>query len=51
MGSYYFFFENFLQQNYAYQFFEFIKISYCWFYAIKTPPYLSIHLVTHIFRA
>ncbi len=29
MGSYYFFFETFLQQNYAYKFFEFIKISYC----------------------
>ena len=28
MGSYYFFFENFLQQNYAYKFKEFIKISY-----------------------
>ena len=29
MGSYYFFLENFLLQNYAYKFFEFIKISYC----------------------
>ena len=29
MGSYYFFFENFLQLNYAYKFKEFIKISYC----------------------
>ncbi len=51
MGSYYFFLENFLLQNYAYKFKEFIKNSYCRFNAIKTPPYLSIHLVTHIFRA
>ena len=29
MGSYYFFFEDFLQQNYAYKFKEFIKNSYC----------------------
>ena len=29
MGSYYFFFENFLLQNYAYKFKEFIKNSYC----------------------
>ena len=29
MGSYYFFFEDFLLQNYAYKFFEFIKNSYC----------------------
>ena len=28
MGSYYFFFETFLQQNYAYKFKEFIKNSY-----------------------
>lgn len=28
MGSYYFFFENFLQQNYAYKFKKFIEISY-----------------------
>ena len=28
MGSYYFFFENFSLQNYAYKFYEFIKISY-----------------------
>lgn len=28
MGSYYFFFENFLQQNYTYKFKEFIKNSY-----------------------
>ncbi len=47
MGSYYSFFENFLQQNYPYKLFEFIKISYCWFYAIKTPPYSSIHLLTY----
>ena len=29
MGSYYFFFENFLHQNYTYKFKEFINISYC----------------------
>ena len=29
MGSYYFFLENFLLQNYAYKFKEFIKNSYC----------------------
>ena len=28
MGSYYFFFENFLLLNYIYKFREFIKISY-----------------------
>ena len=29
MGSYYFLLENFLLQNYAYKFKEFIKNSYC----------------------
>ena len=29
MGSYYFFFENFLLLNYIYKFEEFIKNSYC----------------------
>ena len=29
MGSYYFFFGNFLLLNYIYKFKEFIKISYC----------------------
>ena len=50
MGSYYFFFENFLQQNYAYKFEEFIEISYS-FLTIKTLPYLSMHLLVHKFCA
>lgn len=52
MGSYYFFFEDFLQQNYAYKFKEFIKNSYCRFCAIKTPPpfYPCICLRTNFVR-
>ena len=53
MGSYYFFFENFLLLNCAYKFKEFIKISYYGFYALRTknrPIYPYICLRTNFVR-
>ena len=51
MGSYYFFFENFLQQNCAYKFFEFIKICIVGFMILKLHPiYIYICLRTNFVR-
>ena len=51
MGSYYFFLENFLLQNYAYKFKEFIKTHIADFVQSKRHPiYLYIWLRTYFVR-
>ena len=48
MGSYYFFFENFLLQNYAYKFKEFIKTHIVAFVQLKRPLFIYTSAYTQI---